>query len=176
MFARMQATAAGAGAGAAQGTDREALAADMYTLASYLMRTATVGTFNAIAELDLSFTQIKALCALESESEGCSVKALADSLGVSLPAMSRAVDGLFERGLVGREEDAADRRMKRVRTTEAGLQVPRALNEARLSALAELIASLGEDEAEALGGALGMILGCRPDIAAYRPANKGAAR
>src|SRR5271165_3469947 len=110
-------------------SDREALAADMYALASYLMRTATVGTFNAIAELDLSFTQIKALCALESDSEGCSVKALADSLGVSLPAMSRAVDGLFERGLVGREEDPADRRMKRVRLTTEGQQVPRGLNE-----------------------------------------------
>ncbi len=147
----------------------------MYALASYLMRTATVGTFNAIAELDLSFTQIKALCALESESEGCSVKALADSLGVSVPAMSRAVDGLFERGLVGREDDPADRRMKRVRPTAEGQRVPRALNEARLSALAELIGSLGDDDAQALGAALAMILARRPEIAAYRPSEKGAA-
>ncbi len=153
-------------------SDREALAADMYALASYLMRTATVGTFNAIAELDLSFTQIKALCALESDSEGCSVKALADSLGVSLPAMSRAVDGLFERGLVGREEDPADRRMKRVRPTAEGERVPRALNEARLSALSELLGSFGEDEAAALGDALAMILEHRSDIAAYRPGEK----
>ena len=64
-----------------------------------------MGTFNAIAELDLSFTQIKALCALEADGEERSVKALAESLGVSLPAMSRAVDGLFERGFVRREED-----------------------------------------------------------------------
>ena len=64
------------------------------------MRTANVGTFNAIAELDLSFTQIKALCALDVDGEDRSVKALADSLGVSLPAMSRAVDGLYERGFV----------------------------------------------------------------------------
>ena len=66
------------------------------------------------------------------------MKALAESLGVSLPAMSRAVDGLFERGFVGREEDPADRRMKRVRLTDAGRTVPQALNEARLSALQEL--------------------------------------
>ena len=53
----------------------------MYALATYLLRTANVGTFNAIAELDLSFTQIKALCALEADGEERSVKALADSLG-----------------------------------------------------------------------------------------------
>jgi DNA-binding MarR family transcriptional regulator len=148
----------------------------MYALASYLMRTANVGTFNAIAELDLSFTQIKALCALETDGEERSVKALADSLGVSLPAMSRAVDGLFERGFVDRKEDSTDRRMKRVRLTDAGRTVPNALNEARLSALEGLMSSLGDEEAEALERALGLILERREEIAAYRPAAKGARR
>jgi DNA-binding MarR family transcriptional regulator len=148
----------------------------MYALASYLMRTANVGTFNAIAELDLSFTQIKALCALETGGEERSVKALAESLGVSLPAMSRAVDGLFERGFVGREEDSEDRRMKRVCLTEAGRTVPQALNEARLSALAELLSSLGDEEATALEHALSLILERRSEIAAYRPTKKGSAR
>ena len=148
----------------------------MYALASYLMRTANVRTFNAIAELDLSFTQIKALCALETDGEERSVKALAESLGVSLPAMSRAVDGLFERGFVGREEDPGDRRMKRVRLTDAGRTVPRALNEARLSALQELISSLGDDEALALESALGLILERRAEIAAHRPTEMETAR
>src|SRR6266566_3971251 len=76
--------------------NRTALTRDMYALASYLMRTANVGTFNTIAELDLSFTQLKALCALEMDGEERSVKALAESMKVSLPAMSRAVDGLYE--------------------------------------------------------------------------------
>ena len=165
MVACMQAIAPAA-------TDRRTLTRDMYALASYLMRTANVGTFNAIAELDLSFTQIKTLCALEAEDEGRSVKALADSLGLSLPATSRAVDGLYERGLVGREEDPEDRRMKRVRLTDAGRKVPLALSEARLSALAELIGSLGEEEASALSQALELILESRADIAAYRPAKQ----
>ncbi len=142
----------------------------MYALAAYLMRSANVGTFNAIAELDLSFTQIKALCALENEDrDEHSVKALAELLGVSLPAMSRAVDGLFERGLVGREEDPSDRRMKRIRLTEAGHEVPQALNEARLSALQELMGSLRDDEAEAFEAALTLLLERREEIAAYRP-------
>jgi DNA-binding MarR family transcriptional regulator len=154
--------------------NRDAVSRDMAALANYLMRTANMGTFNAIAELDLSFTQIKALCALEMDGEERSVKALADSLGVSLPAMSRAVDGLFERGFVRREEDPADRRMKRVGLTDAGRSVPKALNEARLSALQELMSSLGDEEAEALAHALGLILERRPDIAAYRPTNKSS--
>lgn len=147
----------------------------MFALASYLMRTANVGTFNTIAELDLSFTQLKALCALETDGEERSVKALAESMGVSLPAMSRAVDGLFERGFVGREEDPTDRRMKRVRLTDAGRTVPRALNEARLSALQELMSSLDDEAARALEHALGLILERREEIAAYRPAERGAA-
>ncbi len=148
----------------------------MAALASYLMRSANVGTFNAIAELDLSFTQIKALCAMECEGDERSVKALAESLGVSLAAMSRAVDGLFERGLVGREEDRVDRRVKRVRLTDAGRAVPQALNAARLSALQELVGSLDDEQAQALEHALSLILERRADIAAYRPTNKGALR
>lgn len=147
----------------------------MYALASYLMRTANVGTFNAIAELDLSFTQLKALCALDSGGEERSVKALAESMGVSLPTMSRAVDGLYERGFVLREEDLADRRIKRIRLTDAGRSVPRALNEARLSALQELISSLEDEGAGALAHALSLILEQRAEIAAYRPAERGGA-
>jgi DNA-binding MarR family transcriptional regulator len=156
--------------------DREALSRDMAALAKYLMRAANMGTFNAIGELDLSFTQIKTLCALETDGEERSVKALSESLGVSLATVSRAVDGLFERGLVGREEDPADRRMKRVRLTDAGAAVPRALNEARLSALQELLSSLADEEALALESALALILERHEEIAAYRPTEKGSVR
>jgi DNA-binding MarR family transcriptional regulator len=90
-------------------------------------------------------------------------------MSVSLPAMSRAVDGLFERGFVQREEDPTDRRMKRVRLTESGRSVPLALNEARMSALHELIGSLDGEEADALQRALALMLERRPEIAAYRP-------
>jgi DNA-binding MarR family transcriptional regulator len=157
-------------------TGRESLTEDMYALAAYMMRSANATTFRAIGELDLSFTQIKALVALENEGQERSVKGLADSLGVSLAAMSRAVDGLFERGLVTREEDQTDRRMKRIRLTPSGHEVPRALNEGRLSALQELIGSLEDDQAAALGHALDLILVERPEIAAYRPTEKGISR
>jgi DNA-binding MarR family transcriptional regulator len=133
------------------------------------MRRGNVATFAAIAELDLSFTQIKALCALDDAGEERSVGALAEALGTSLAAMSRAVDGLYERGLVGREEDPADRRMKRVRLTDEGRSVPTALAEGRLTALAELIESFDEEEERALAAALDLIVTRRAEIAALRP-------
>jgi len=157
-------------------SDREPLTRDMFALASYLLRTANVRTFKTIGELDMSFTQLKVLSALEMDGEECSVKALADSMGVSLAAMSRAVDGLFERGFVERDEDPADRRMKRVSLTADGRAVPLALNAARLSALQETIGSLSDDEAQALEHALALILERHEEIAAYRPSEERGTR
>lgn len=146
------------------------LTRDMYALASFLMRSSHVGTFNRIAELDLSFTQIKALCTMDLDASEPSVKGLAESMKVSLPAMSRAVDGLYERGLVGRYEDPIDRRMKRICLTESGRAVTGTLNEARLIGMQAFLTSLSEEESQALGRALDLILAARPEIAALRPA------
>ncbi len=152
-----------------------ALTRDMYALASYLMRSSNVGAFNTIAELELSFTQIKALCAMDIDGEDRSVKALADSMKVSLPAMSRAIDGLVERGFVDRQEDRLDRRMKRLRLTDSGRAITSSLNEARLAAMQEFLTSLSDEEARALTQALGLILEGRGEILALRPARVGVA-
>ena len=152
------------------GTDRLALTRDMYALVSYLMRVSNFGSFNMIAELELSFTQLKALCAMHVDDEDRSVKALAESMGVSLPAMSRAIDGLYERGFVDRREDPVDRRMKRVRLTGAGHAITSSLNETRLAALQEFLLTLSDSEAKALTRALGLILDAREEIAEFRPA------
>jgi DNA-binding MarR family transcriptional regulator len=149
--------------------DRLALTRDMYALVSYLMRISNFGSFNTIAELDLSFTQLKALCAMDVDDEDRSVKALAESMGVSLPTMSRAVDGLYERGFVDRREDPVDRRMKRVRLTEPGRAITSRLSETRLAALKEFLLSLSDPEAQALTRALGLILDRRSEIAEFRP-------
>jgi DNA-binding MarR family transcriptional regulator len=148
---------------------REGLIGDMFALASFLMRTSNVGAFNAIAELDLSFTQIKALCAMDLDANEPSVKGLAESMKVSLPAMSRAVDGLFERGFVDRYEDREDRRMKRIRLTDAGRTVTSTLNEARLIGMQDFLTSLSEEESQALSHALELIIADRPELAALRP-------
>jgi DNA-binding MarR family transcriptional regulator len=146
---------------------------DMYALASFLMRTSNVGAFNTVAELDLSFTQIKTLCSMDLGDSQPSVKQLAQSMNVSLPTMSRAVDGLFERGFVERREDPADRRMKRIALTHAGRAVTGTLNEVRLQAMRGFLTSLNDEETEALAHALSLILESRTEIAALRPPEKG---
>jgi DNA-binding MarR family transcriptional regulator len=148
---------------------REALIRDMYALASFLMRASNVGTFNRVAELDLSFTQIKALCTMDLDGSEPSLKGLAEAMKVSLPTMSRAVDGLYVRGLVDRAEDPGDRRMKRIRLTEAGRAVTSTLNTARLIGMHEFLTSLSAEGALALGRSLQLILAEHPEIAALRP-------
>ncbi len=145
----------------------------MCALASYLMRSSDVAAFNTTAELELSFTQIKALLAMDLDDDGRSVKALADSMKMSLPAMSRAIDGLYERGLVDRREDPLDRRMKRLRLTEAGRAITGSLNEARLVGVQELLSSLSDEEAHALNHALELILQGRGEVAGFRPHRNG---
>jgi DNA-binding MarR family transcriptional regulator len=151
---------------------RETLIRDMFALASFLMRTSNVGAFNAIAELDLSFTQIKALCTMDIDASEPSVKGLAEAMKVSLPAMSRAVDGLYERGFVDRYEDREDRRMKRICLTDAGRVVTGTLNEARLIGMREFLTSLSEEQSQALAKALELILEDRPELAALRPSRR----
>lgn len=155
--------------GEAVEVDRSALMRDMYALASYLMRSSNLGAFNTIADLELSFTQIKAMCTMDLDSGHRSVKALAQSLKVSLPAMSRAIDGLYERGFVDRQEDPLDRRMKRVRLTESGRAVTSSLNEARLTTMQKFLDSLSDEKAHALTRALDLILEGRGEITDLRP-------
>ena len=83
--------------------------------------------------------------------------------------MSRAVDGLYERGFVDRYEDREDRRMKRICLTEAGRTVTSTLNEARLIGMQDFLTSLNDEESQALSRALELILADRPEMAALRP-------
>ena len=141
----------------------------MFALASYLLRRSNLRTFHTIAELDLSFTQIKALCAMDDSEDEWSVKALAESMQVSLAAMSRAVDGLYERGFVDRREHPGDRRMKSLRLTDRGRTITSSLTAGRLAGIEEFLSTLDDEEAGALSRALELILEQRPEIAQLRP-------
>jgi DNA-binding MarR family transcriptional regulator len=159
---------------------RSALTRDVYALVAHLMRVSNTETFATIAELDLSFTQIKALYALDGDAADRSVKSLAECMRISLPAMSRAVDGLHERGLVDRREDPADRRMNRLRLTPAGRAMTASLAEGRLAGIERFLATLSDEEADALARALAPILASHAGIAELRPgrgvAEAGGAR
>jgi len=82
------------------------------------------GILEVIDELGLSLTQLKAIQLMVAHpASEMSLKQLGDSLEISLPAISRAVDGLVHRGLVTRTEDEEDRRIKRVHPTKDAEQL-----------------------------------------------------
>ena len=140
----MQATAAP--------TQASEVAEGLYAVLHYLMKSSGREVFQAMAEADLTLTTYKALHALDQRERGdeVCVKHVAEDLVMSVPAASRIVDGLHQRGYVERREDEQDRRMKRVAITPAGRAVLARVNATRLAAA---LAPLLE----------------RPEIAACRP-------
>jgi DNA-binding MarR family transcriptional regulator len=115
-----------------------------------------VAPYAIFEELDLTLTQVKTLTALATDE--LTVKDLAERLGLSLPGASRAVDALVERGLLARREDTADRRMKRLRCTDAGHEALRRLDEARMAGVANFTATLPAAQRKRLSAALRPIL------------------
>ena len=120
----------------------------------HVHRTSTPELFRQLGELGLSFTQVKALNLLRISDEDVNVKDVADSLSMSLPAMSRALDKLVQREYVERVESEKDRRAKHVRLLPAGRAVLDDIEQARKSAVKELTAQLSDAERAALHAAL----------------------
>jgi DNA-binding MarR family transcriptional regulator len=123
------------------------------------------GMLEVIDELGLSLTQLKAIQLLSThEPPEMSLKQLGDARELSLPAISRAVDGLVHRGLVTRTEDETDRRSKRVRPTREADQLVARLIDIRFSQLGEFVDSLNPRERTKLAAALALLVE-REDIA-----------
>src|SRR3954449_8070047 len=128
-----------------------------------------------VSEHDLTLSQLKTLSLLSDlpPSSPLSLKDVAERLGISLPAASRAVDPLVRRGLAERREDTEDRRIKRVRTTPEGDALSQRLMAARVAALEEFLSGVSVTERRKLGDALDEIL-ARPEIERYCPRKSGA--
>jgi DNA-binding MarR family transcriptional regulator len=120
---------------------------------AYLNRKSSADLFRMVATLDSSFSQVKMLFLLEDGGER-SLKELAEGLGLSLPAASRAVDGLIGRGHVTRRECDKDRRSRLVALTDAGREVVEGVLRARLKTLEAFAAELTPAERDGLYTAL----------------------
>ena len=118
-----------------------------------LNRASSPELFRMLGELELSFTQMKALYLLQ-EHEDSTVKELAQRLSMSLPAMSRSVDGLVQRGFVARRECESDRRSRQIALLPSGVDVLRRVTAAREAALVAFAAELTDAERTALHTAL----------------------
>jgi DNA-binding MarR family transcriptional regulator len=121
----------------------------------------------AMEESGLSLAQCKALFVLagSAENSGLSGRELAESIGLSGGAISRAVDGLVENGQVTRIEDPADRRVRLIAITEEGRRAVDRIVAARMEGMRAFAAALTSDERRALDRALDKLL-ARDELAA----------
>jgi DNA-binding MarR family transcriptional regulator len=139
-----------------------------YRLGAVMLRCMSADGGMAIRVVDesgLTFPQMKVLMTLVGMiDEPPTLKAVAERIGLSLPSVSRAVDGLVKRELVLRAEDPDDRRQRRLTTSEAGRELADRVVNARLEGLGQFAASLADGERELLGKALDLLLE-RDDVA-----------
>jgi DNA-binding MarR family transcriptional regulator len=133
------------------------LTSTLTAILSHLLTSTGRDFLQAVDELELSLTQIKSLRALTDADEPLSVKALGDELGLSTPAISRALDGLVQRDFVTRAEDPDDRRSKRLALTRKGRRTHDQLYALRVAGLREFVDALEPEERDALAAGLAPI-------------------
>ena len=126
----------------------------LYGLLKFLLHGHGGEYVRAVGELELSLTQLRALHVLVYNEDQLSLKELTDRLGLSLPTVSRSIDGLVQRGLVTRAEDAEDRRMKQVRATAEAPELLERLTELRLAGIESFVATLSARERSKLAAGL----------------------
>jgi DNA-binding MarR family transcriptional regulator len=136
----------------------EPLARDVLAFVNQLFTAGQRDVFAAMEKADVSITQVKALRALAEADEPMSLGAISETLGLSLPAISRSVDGLVRRGLVKREEDPRDRRSKLVTATARGRSTYERLSALRLAGIRAFVAELDPEEQRALADALAPVI------------------
>ena len=112
---------------------------------AHLTKGSSGDLFRVVDELGLSFSQVKMLFLLEDGGEH-SVKEIARHLGLSLPAASRAVDGLIQRAFVTRRESAEDRRSRLIALSDHGREVVERMLRARFQTLDTFVAEITPEE------------------------------
>ncbi len=164
-------TVAERGASAEPSAAVQQCAARLNALLRHLFLYDRGNLLRVIEESGLSMTQCKALLELAGlgrASEPRHVSDLADTFGVSVPSMSRAVDALVKAGLATRVEDPDDRRARRVAITERGKKIVDELVVVRQAGMEAFAASLTAAQRRKLDAAIDSLMD-RDDIAeAYR--------
>ena len=106
----------------------------------------------------LTIPQFRSLCYI-STSDGSSLSSVADFIGLSLPAMSRLVDGLVEKRLMKRRTSDDDRRHVRLTVTPDGQAALREARQMAQSHLTEALAQLAPKQRAAVAGVMQLLRG-----------------
>jgi DNA-binding MarR family transcriptional regulator len=135
----------------------DAVTADLGVLMKHLLVSSSRDFFAAVEQAGLTFTQVKCLHLLGDSKEPLPLNALSETLGLSGPAISRAVDGLVQRGEVKRTEDPRDRRSKLLTLSARGRRTIDHFVAIRLAGIARFVEELPEEERAALAAGLSPI-------------------
>jgi DNA-binding MarR family transcriptional regulator len=128
-----------------------------------------------IEQSGLSLTQSKVLLELGGRGESSEprqVGDLAEAFGVSVPSMSRAVDGLVGQKLATRVEDPDDRRVRQVAITARGEKLVETLLVVRQAGIEAFAETLSAAQRRKLDAAIDALMD-REDIAAAYEQLKG---
>jgi DNA-binding MarR family transcriptional regulator len=131
---------------------------DLGLLMKHLLGSTNREFFAELQDAGISFSQLKCLGLLSNADAPLSLGALSEDLGLSLAAVSRAVDGLVQRGEVKRQEDPSDRRSKLVTVSARGRATYERVLAVRVAGVERFIEGLNPEHREALGAALGPIV------------------
>lgn len=98
---------------------------------------------------DLTPPQVHVIAALSLEDDHClATTALAHRICASAPTMTGLIDRLEKQGFVTRERDEADRRLVRVKLTDAGRAVLVVVDKVITERLTQVLSVLDPDERE----------------------------
>ncbi len=157
------------------GGEAQETAARLSALLRHLFLYDRGNMLSVLEESGLSMTQTKALLelgGLGEEAEPRQVSDLAETFGVSVPSMSRAVDALVKKRLATRVEDSEDRRVRRVAITSRGKDLVNTLLVIRQAGMENFAASLSATQRRKLDAAVDSLMD-REDIAAAYEILKG---
>ena len=132
---------------------------ELTALTRHLLLTTSRDIFHELEKAGISITQIKSLTFLAEAEEPLSMKALSDVMGLSVPGISRAVDGLVQRGEVTRVEDPRDRRSKLLSITPRGRRTYERVLATRMAGIRRFVDELDSEEQDALARGLSAVAG-----------------
>lgn len=123
-------------------------------LLKHVLRATGREFFASLEEAGISFTQVRCLGLLSDAGAPLPLTAVSEEIGLSLPAVSRAVDGLVKRGELKRAEDPADRRSKLVSVTARGRATYERLIAVRVAGVERFVDALEPGERDTLAASI----------------------
>ena len=142
----------------AEAAGLDTVSRDLGLIVRHLLWSTNREFFTSLQDAGISFSQLKCLGLLSEADAPFSLGALSEDTGLSLPAISRAVDGLVQRGEVKRTEDPRDRRSKLLTVTARGRRTYEQLASVRAAGVRRFVEELEPPERDALGSALHPII------------------